>query len=79
MVCCWTDTVNQSVSDVTFANDVCVCVCVCVLKESRHFALRHRNTMKRYDEVKVLLHAFSTLALDDGECWASRPGRLIIQ
>ena len=29
-VYCWTDTVNQSASDVIFANDTCVRVCVCV-------------------------------------------------
>ena len=80
---------NQSASDVIFANDVCVCVCVCVcvracvcacvLKESRRFAWRRRNTMKWHDKLKVLFHAFSTLALDEGECSASRPGRLITQ
>jgi len=35
--------------------------------------------MKQHGEVKVLLHAFSTLALDEGECSASRSCRLITQ
>jgi len=45
-----------------------MCVCgECVLKESRRFGQRRRNTMKRHDEVVVLLHAFSSLALEESE------------
>jgi len=39
-----------------------------MLKESRSFAQRRRTTLKRHDEVVVVLHAFSPLALEEGEC-----------